>query len=269
MHEWVFFDDGLAAAVKASISAMSSASLYGRGVFTTVAISDGEPFLWKKHWLRLQDHAARLGIDLSQYEEETTKRALDIVVSANRLLSGRARITFFDDRPGSIWPNDSQGKERLLIATRDRRPVPDNFRIEMSSFRVSSVSKMAGIKSCNYLDNLLAYEEATRHGFHEAIRLNERGEVSSACMANVFWLEGEKLVTPSLTTGCLAGTTREFVLENLACQQVRAAADRVDDADAIFLTSAGLGVVRVSEFNKRKLGGANHPILELIPGNPS
>ena len=59
----------------------------------------------------------------------------------------------------------------------------------------------------------MALENAKAKGFDEAIRLNERGEVASACMANVFWIKDKKLFTPDLETGCLAGTTREFIIE--------------------------------------------------------
>jgi len=269
IKELVSLDSKIIPSPDSSIGAFSSAALYGKGVFTSLAIHDAKPFLWEKHWRRLTHDAGVLGIDLMEFSEESVRRAFDEIVKANSVVYGRTRITFFDESPSSVWHFDAPKRTSVLIMTGDRKSIPGNFRIEMSSFRISSVSKTPGIKSCNYLDNLLAHEEATRHGFHEAIRLNERGEATSGCMANVFWLEGEKLVTPSLTTGCLAGTTREFVLENIACEEVESGQDRIDHAGAIFLTSAGLGVVRVSELNGRKLGGENHPILELVPGNPS
>jgi len=239
--------------------------LYGKGVFTTVAIYKGKPFLWEKHWRRVTRNAEFLGIDLTNSAERPMRDALDELIEANSIGDGRARITFFDESPSSVWQVDTQKKTSVLIMTGDRRPVPHDFRVQVSQSRISSFSKTAGIKSCNYLDNLLAYEETARHGFQEAIRLNERGEVTSACMANIFWIEGEKLFTPSLTTGCLPGTTREFVLENVTCEEVKAGAELVHRADAIFLTSAGLGVTRVSEFDGRRLGGENHAILQLMP----
>jgi branched-subunit amino acid aminotransferase/4-amino-4-deoxychorismate lyase len=86
-------------------------------------------------------------------------------------------------------------------------------------------------------------------------------------MANVFWLRGDQLFTPSLATGCLPGTTREFVMENTAVTEVDVGTDELREADAIFLTSAGLGVVAVDEFRGRAIGNVEHAILELIPAN--
>ncbi|MBV9215096.1 MAG: aminotransferase class IV, partial [Acidobacteria bacterium] len=97
-------------------------------------------------------------------------------------------------------------------------------------------------------------------GFDEAIRVNERGIVTSGTMTNVFWSKGGRLFTPDLKTGCLPGTTREFVLENLEVKEVEAAIDELKGADAIYLTSAGLGVIAVDEFDGREFPQIEHPI---------
>jgi branched-subunit amino acid aminotransferase/4-amino-4-deoxychorismate lyase len=101
---------------------------------------------------------------------------------------------------------------------------------------------LANIKSCNYLENLLIFDEAKKRGFDEAIRLNEEGKIASATMANIFWVNDEKIFTPSHKTGCLAGTMREFLLENFEIFEVEAELNEVIKADEIFLTSSGIGI---------------------------
>jgi branched-subunit amino acid aminotransferase/4-amino-4-deoxychorismate lyase len=83
-------------------------------------------------------------------------------------------------------------------------------------------------------------------------------------MANVFWLKDTTLYTPSLKTGCLPGTTREYIIENLKCSEVEATMNELNSVDAIFLTSAGIGVVQISEFEGRVMEKNPHEILELI-----
>ncbi len=83
-------------------------------------------------------------------------------------------------------------------------------------------------------------------------------------MSNVFWLKGERLYTPALSTGCLPGTTREFVLENLECDEVEAELDELSDAEAVFLTSAGLGVIRADILDGRAMPAGVHAIQQLI-----
>jgi len=249
----------------AQIPALSSAGLVGRGIFTTVAIVDRKPFLWEKHWRRLNDNAARVSIDLTDFSQDKTKDALHKVIDANAFDNGRARITFFFEGAGEPWPYESERSTSLLVITGDSRPQIQNPSLTVSAFRTNSRSPLAGVKSCNYLEKILSLVEARKRGFDEAIQLNERGEIASACMANVFWLKDEKLFTPSLDTGCLPGTTREFVLENLECEEVTVGIDDLRDADEIFLTSAGLGITPIANLDGRELNREPHPILDLLP----
>ncbi len=197
---------------------MSNAELYGKGVFTTIAMRAGEPFLWEKHWRRLVRDAGKVGLDLAQHTEESTRKALD----ERTIRNGRARITFSDESESALWGGDGATSIRLSIITAGQRVIPKSFRLTISPFSVNSQSPLSGVKSCNYLENILALDEARERGFAESIRLNERGLVTGGCMANVFWTRGSRLFTPSLSTGCLAGTTREFVLERFDCREAEA-----------------------------------------------
>jgi len=267
MHEYVSFNQKILRTEDAFISAVASAALYGRGVFTTAVIYDAKPFLWEKHWRRLSGNAEKLGIDLSEYTEETVWRTLNEISGANNLTNARIRLTFFDEMSGGIWSFTSKRKINLLIMTADLREISDNFRLTVSPFPINSASPLANIKSCNYLEKILALEEAKKRGFDEAVQTNERGEIVSACMANVFWLEGEKLFTPSLRTGCLAGTTREFLMEKARCVEIKTGLETLRKADAIFLTSAGIGIVQVGEFENRKFELKFDNITQAIPNN--
>ncbi|MBK7392079.1 MAG: aminotransferase class IV [Chloracidobacterium sp.] len=241
----------------------TAAALYGKGVFTTVAIRDRQPLLWDKHWRRLIDNAKTVGIELPAYSEEHSLDQLTTSIETDGIVNGRARITFLDESPSPIWPSDSPSKTSLHIITGNLRPVPDEFRLTVSPYTVNSRSPLAGVKSCNYLENLLGLKEARTRG-HEAVRLNEHGHITGGCMSNIFWLKDEVLYTPSLATGCLPGTTREFVLENLDCREVEAAIDELEKADAIFLTSAGLGITQIAEYESKTMERTDHPILKLL-----
>ena len=265
MHKFVFFDNKIISPDEASISSLSSAAIYGKGIFTTVAVFDGSVFQWEKHWRRLIANAEKLQLDISEYSETTTKTALSEIIQGNNCINGRARVTFFDESQSVIWPFETSRKTSLLITTGEPRLFSDTIRLAISPDAVNSRSPLAGIKSCNYLEPIMSLDEAKGRGFQEAIRVNERGVVTSACLSNVFWLKGGELLTPGLAAGCLAGTTREFVMENIECREVEAPTEALENADAIFLTSAGIGVVRVAEFQSRQMEKIEHPILYLLP----
>jgi len=265
MHKLASFNGQIVDASSPHIPALASGAIYGKGIFTTIAIYDRDPFLWDKHWGRIQGDGAKLGIDLDEFPEPATRNALDDLIAANSIQNGRARITFFDESASALWPYDAERGTNTLIMTADFRSSVENFRLTVSPHLINSTSPLAGIKSCNYLEKIIAKDEAKQRGFDEAIQLNERGEISSACMANVFWLKDRRLFTPSLKTGCLPGTTRAFVLEGIDCEEVEARIEDLRDADEIFLTSAGIGVAQVAEFEERKLQRNQHAVMKLIP----
>ncbi len=254
MHEFVVFNHRIVPAENSSLFAASSAALYGKGVFTTVAIYNSKPFLWEKHWRRLGAHAAEIGVDLSGFAEAAIQNALLEIIGKNNFADGRARVTFFDESASRVWQSaDAKNKTSFTIQTADFRRAPEKFRLTVSPFTVNSKSPLAGVKSCSYLENILALEDAKRNGFDEAVRINERGEIASAAAANIFWTRKGKIYTPDLQTGCLSGTTREFVCERFSVAQVKANLAELNEADEIFLTSAGIGIVQAAEFQNRKL----------------
>lgn len=243
----------------------SNAALYGSGVFTTIAIIEGEPFLWEKHWRRLASNASAIGLDASAFDERFVFGSLRERIEKNMVVNGRARITFYDGSESVLWSENDANKCGLSIITGAPRKRPEGLKLTVSPYRLNSASPLAGVKSCNYLENILALNEAYRRGYQEAIRLDQHGEIAGACLSNVFWLQGGILNTPNFATGCLSGTTREFVMEKLECVETAATVESLESADAIYLTSAGFGVTRVFEFEGRRFDAEPHPIEAVWP----
>ncbi|MFN2500407.1 MAG: aminotransferase class IV [Pyrinomonadaceae bacterium] len=267
MHPVVHFNGEIVSPGEPSIAATSAAALYSKGVFTTVSVRCSSPFLWDKHWRRLTRDASRLAMDLSSFPETGVREALAEVIERNDLVSGRARITFFCESAGGAWRRDLPDKISLLIIAAEDHIPQSPLRITTSPFPVNSRSPLAGIKSCNYLENVMALDEAKARGFSEAIRVNTDGVVTSAVMANLFWKKGDRLYTTSISTGCLAGTTREHVLENCNCEEVSINLAELEQCDALFITSAGVGIIAVQELNSRAFDPIDHPILTLLQNN--
>lgn len=265
MHKVALFNGKFVSLGDAKIDALSAAALYGRGVFTTIAVFDGEPFLLDKHLKRLTTNADAIGLALSENQFEHLEQQLGELIEKNSVFDGRARITLFDGSGSGIWSYNADGRLETLVITADQRKLPGDLNLTVSDFTVNSRSPLAGVKSCNYLDNLIALEDASKRGFDEAIRLNERGEVASACMSNVLWLKDGRLYTPSLSTGFLPGTTREYILENMSCDEVCVELDDLLSADAVFITSAGIGIREVRSIDDRPFEQVEHEITHLLP----
>lgn len=260
MHSRIILNNQLLYGARTRVPAITPASLYGRGVFTTLAVYNSHPFLWPEHWARLCAHAERLGFDRSSLDAEQTFALLTRLIEANRVEDGRARITLLlSAEAAGVWnlsgANDMQQQMQLLIMTDEARPAStDGLALTVSPYRINTLSPLVGVKSVNYLEHIIAWEEARSRDFHEAVMMNERGEAVSAAMANIFWVKDGALHTPALSTGALAGTTRACILslaEELGIPTVEGVGDiaQLGDADEIFLTSAGLGLAIVTTFD--------------------
>jgi 4-amino-4-deoxychorismate lyase len=260
MHPVIYLNKVMLEATKARVAPVSSAMLYGRGVFTTVAIYHGKPFLWAEHWDRLTGHAARLNIDCTGANERNVGEAVRKLVAVNQVKDGRARVILLARSGRDVWrtTKESTRETDLLIMTSEAQKISAaGLSLAVSPYRYNTFSPLAGIKSLNYLDQVLSWEEAQAREFDEAVMLNERGEIVSATMANIFWVREGTLHTPALSTGALAGVTRGAVIE-LAAKQFIPVIEGVyeladlTDADEIFLTSASYGVAPVTTFDFRR-----------------
>lgn len=272
MHPVIYLNKVMLEATKARVAPVSSAMLYGRGVFTTVAIYNGKPFLWPEHWRRLKDHAGRLSVDCTGLNESNLGESLRKLVAVNQVKNGRARVILLARSGRDVWraKKESPRKTDVLIMTGEAQKVPAaGMSLAVSPYRVNTMSPLVGIRSLNYLEQVLSWEEAQARDFEEAVMLNERGEIVSATMANIFWFTEGTLHTPSLSTGAMAGITRAAVIE-LAGKQFIPVIEGVyelsdlTEANEIFLTSASLGVAQVTTFDFRRYSVATGNICARL-----
>jgi branched-subunit amino acid aminotransferase/4-amino-4-deoxychorismate lyase len=249
MHKRVSLNHKLIESSAASISALSNAGLYGKGVFSTMAIHDGLPFLFDKHWSRLEANARQLNIHLNGLRKELLFSSVMTLLDHNAVSEGKCRVTLFDGESSRLWNTSGGFGTSVLIQTGHLRTQDFALSLCVSPFPVTMSSPLNNIKSCNYLERILAFEHAADSGFSEAVRLNELGEIVSACMANLFWVKEGRVYTPSLDSGGLAGTTREYVIEKCKTREVRTGVETLLEADNVFLTSAGFGIATVGELS--------------------
>ena len=268
MHRLIYHNDQICDAADARISPTAAGLLYGWGVFTTLRIYDGKPFAFDRHWKRLMVHAEKARIapplDLRQ-----ARRALDKLIAATSVGQGRARLTLLRGDAGS-WLVEPGRETEFLIFTSSEAPRPRaDLALTLSPYRVLSTALLAGVKQTAMLENLFALEEARSRDFNEAVLLNERGEIVSATAANIFWVQGDEVFTPSLATGCVSGITRHFIHEiterwKLHLVEGSFPVQRLLDAREVFLTSTAREVTIVSSYDAKQYSYKQARIARLI-----
>ncbi|MBA3281888.1 MAG: aminotransferase class IV, partial [Acidimicrobiia bacterium] len=127
---------------------------------------------------------------------------------------GRLRITVTGG-PGPLGPSGRGSLPTLVVAAGPaptRAPTAEVVTVE---WRVNEHSPLAGAKTTSYLEHVLVLAEAHRRGADEAVSANTAGALAEGTGSNVFLVVDGELCTPSLTTGCLRGVTRDLVLDQV------------------------------------------------------
>jgi branched-subunit amino acid aminotransferase/4-amino-4-deoxychorismate lyase len=268
MHNLIYHNDQIIDVTRTRISPTSAAVLYGWGVFTNLRIYKGKAFAFARHWNRLCAHAEKVRLPVA-IDRKHARRALEKLIVSNSVEQGRARITLLKGETGS-WRSESEGNSHFLIFTSaEVSSARNDLSLTLSPYRVLSTALLAGIKQTAMLENLFALEEARSRNFNEAVLLNERGEIVSATSANIFWVEGDEVFTPSIATGCVSGITRHFIHEialrwKLHLVEGSFPVQRLLDAREVFLTSTAREVSLVSSFDAKQYNNKQARISKLI-----
>ncbi|GEL97108.1 aminotransferase class IV [Cellulomonas terrae] len=184
----------------------------GDGVFETCAVYDGTAFALSRHLRRLKRSAEGLG--LAAPDEGAIREGVAAVLADAGPDVGRLRITLTGG-PGPLGSHRFAAEDQhpsilVLAGPGARSEVSRVIRVPWVRNERSSV---AGLKTTSYAENVVAVAEAYRRGADEAVLANTVGELCEGTASNVFVERDGELVTPPLSSGCLAGITRELLLE--------------------------------------------------------
>jgi branched-chain amino acid aminotransferase len=253
MDRLIYHNDVITDSAEIRLAPTIAGVVYGWGVFTNLRIYDGEPFAFDRHWERLIRHAerARVAVPIHRARAET---ALVELIKVNSVEQGKARLMVLKGDAGAWRTEKGREYEFLIFTSPQVQNAGEPLAITLSPYRLLSSSPLAGVKQTAMLENLLAFEEARARGFTEALMLNERGEIVSATSGNIFWVEGDELLTPSLNTGCVAGVTRNLIQEiaarvNIYLVEGSYPLQRVLDSTEVFVTSSLREIISVASFD--------------------
>jgi branched-subunit amino acid aminotransferase/4-amino-4-deoxychorismate lyase len=253
MDRLIYYNDAITDSTEIRLAPTIAGVVYGWGVFTNLRVYEGKPFAFDRHWDRLIRHAEKACVAVPA-QRDRAEQALAELIRANSLQQGKARLMILKGDAGGWRTEKGRESEFLIFTSPEVQRAIEPLALTLSPYRLLSSSPLAGVKQTAMLENLLAFEEARGRGFTEAVMLNERGEIVSATAGNIFWVEGDELLTPSLSTGCVAGVTRSFIQEiaarvNIYLVEGSYPLQRVLDATEVFVASGLREIAPVASFD--------------------
>ncbi|MFJ8230992.1 aminotransferase class IV [Streptomyces sp. NPDC094448] len=256
MKLWV--DGGPKDAEEARVSVLDHGLTVGDGVFETVKAVAGRPFALTLHLERLTRSARGLGLPDPDLDE--IRRACDVLLGADPVPLGRLRITY----TGGLSPLGSDrgtaGPTLVVALGSAEARRPDTTAAVTVPWVRNERGAVAGLKTTSYAENVVALARAAERGASEALLANTVGALCEGTGSNVFVVVEGELLTPPLSSGCLAGITRALTVEWTGAVETELPFDVLRRADEIFLTSSLRDVQAVHRIDGRALGEAPGPV---------
>jgi branched-chain amino acid aminotransferase len=263
MQTWV--DGRMLEETDAVVSVFDHGLTVGDGVFETVKVVDGAPFALGRHLDRLVRSAVGLG--LPEPDLEHVGKACAAVIAQTTVGLHRLRITY----AGGIAPLGSgrgEAHPTLVVALAPMDPWPPATTTAVVPWPRNERGAVAGLKTTSYAENVVALEYAKRFGAGEALFADTQGRLCEGTGSNVFVVLGDQLVTPALSTGCLAGVTRALILEWTDASEAELPVEALAQADELFLASTTRDVQAVSavvgEREVRTFSAAPGPVTHEV-----
>lgn len=240
-----------------ALEQVQRALFYGDALFETCRVLDGHLPLWERHWARLSRGLALLGIELPDGWNAAFFRQ-EILRTAPP--NARARLTVWRQAGGLYLPEQHRAEFLITCQPLDTNRfewLEPGLELGLCQRVRLPLDDFSNLKTMNAARYAAAAREAREAGWQDGLLLNSRDRICEASASNIFWWEGERLLTVPLSEGCVAGVLREALLEfartlALPVQEKSATFATLQAADEIFLTNAVRGIMPVRIFAGRK-----------------
>ena len=270
-EELVYLNGALVPKSQAKISALDYGFLYGYGLFETMRAYGGSIFRLDNHLARLAGSTQKLAIAV---DAAVLKEAVLNTLEANAL-NARVRLAVSIGEGSFVPDPKSCTVPTVLVVAANYTPLPDDayksgYRVNVSTIRRNSESPVAAMKTANYLESLLARQEAKAAGVDDTLFLNEKGQVAEASTSNFFLVSGNTLKTPDKSSGILPGITRGLVLQlalraGIKTLECDIRIEEMRQADEAFLTNSIMELMPVTSVAGRTLGdGSPGPVTKRL-----
>ena len=273
----IFIDGEFYPESEAKVSVFDHGLLYGDGVFEGIRFYDGRVFRLEDHIARLYKSATAICMTIPMDRESLTGALLE-TIRRNGLRDGYIRMVVTRGKGNlGLSPEHCPKPTVIIIAAKITLYPEESYEnglkvVTCSTRRIAHGALSPMVKSLNYLNNVMAKIEATHAGAGEGLMLNEQGYVAECTGDNIFTISGGRIFTPPISSGALAGVTREVAISiaremGITVEEPQMTRYDIYTADECFLTGTAAEIIPAVELDRRPIGsGKPGPVTRALIG---
>ncbi len=250
--------NGILFSTEEKLFSVNRAMIYGDGLFESIRILNGEIVFLADHIQRLMDGMRALKIEIPESYSYFFfhKQILDLAQKQQVGSNARVRISVFRSGGGLYAPLENAPEYFVQILPMDACFVLNDapFTIGVFFDVRKDYSTFSFCKTMNALPYVIASVYSLEAGYDDCLLLNSHGVIADATSSNIFWIKNQKVFTPPVSDGGVAGIMRKNLLELLKRNSFVTEEQSVDlnelqQADEIFLTNTAWGIKKVTHLN--------------------
>lgn len=236
---FVYIDGRYVEESEAVISVFDHGLVTGDGAFETIGVYDNMPFAITRHLERLSRTVQ--GMRLGAPNLTVLAEAIYGLLERNSIGEGKLRITYTAGNAG-LGSGRVGGDPRVVMALESFafQTASSPTKVVRSPWPRNERGVLAGLKTTSYAENVVALDYAQSLGGTEVIFGNIAGNLCEGSGSNIFYVVDGALHTPPLSSGCLAGVTRDLIVEKLGAKETDISFDALVDGtiSEAFITSS-------------------------------
>ena len=230
---------------KEGIYPLSYGVAYGFGLFETIKVHNKKLIFLEEHVKRLTNSCNRINTSFS-YKLKDIERYSNALINSNLIVNGALKLLYIKNKD----------KFDLVISINDKtyskKDYLNGFSLSFTNFKKNPYSLLTYLKSNNYMENLLARNEALNKGYDEVLFLNVHDKICEGAISNIFFIKENIVFTPSNSCGILEGIARNKVIS--LCNKFKIkivigefSVSELIKADEVFVTNSLMDIMPVSK----------------------
>lgn len=245
----------------------------GDGLFETIPLYGGEPFLLDRHLSRLRDSARIISLRIP-FADTDIANAVTNLAKRGGISRAVARLTVTRGAGSRGYGIADCDSPTWVVTVEPYEPMSEEkwergFALASVRIRKNAASPLSGVKSTSALERIMILDEAKKSGADEALVLSTDGHIACGSAVNIFWVRDGRVETPSLDNGILPGVTRAFTLELAGKEKLETVEGRflpavLMEAQEVFVTNSLIEIVPVATIDGRVISAVPGPVTRKL-----